>query len=120
MLFRSTAFITYKFKEKQVVDEVSLKLGNWRTKSYPIEIIADNQVIFSGNTPTSLGYVHLKTKPTLTDNITVRLKNNSVESDGFAQITELAEENNLKKDDIKEKGDLRIIEIDILTYQNPK
>ena len=68
----STAFITYKFKEKQVVDEVSLKLGNWRTKSYPIEIIADNQVIFSGNTPTSLGYVHLKTKPTLTDNITVR------------------------------------------------
>lgn len=121
----STAWITYKLKENTRIDEVSLKLTGWRMRSYPLEIFAGNELIWSGDTDRSLGYVHLKVKPVVTDNITIRLKGATVDSDAFGQIVEVAAPvaNELDlfkaKDGDKTGGELRIVEVDFLQYLAP-
>ncbi len=70
------------------VDEVCVKFTGWRMRSYPIEIYAGDQVIWSGETERSLGYVHIPVKPVMTREITLRLKGAASEEDAFGGITE--------------------------------
>ena len=104
---------------------MSLKLTGWRMRSYPLEIFAGNELIWSGDTDRSLGYVHLKVKPVVTDNITIRLKGATVDSDAFGQIVEVAAPvaNELDlfkaKDGDKTGGELRIVETDFLQHLTP-
>ena len=44
-----------------------MKLTGWRLRSYPLEIYAGDELIWSGETEKSLGYIHLNVKPVLTD-----------------------------------------------------
>ncbi|WP_410522700.1 hypothetical protein [Phocaeicola dorei] len=67
-----------------------MKLTGWRLRSYPLEIYAGDELIWSGETEKSLGYIHLNVKPVLTNEITIRLKGASKEGDGFGQIVEVA------------------------------
>ena len=118
----STAWITYKLKDKTAVDEISIKLTGWRMRSYPLEIFAGNELIWSGLTEQSLGYIHLKVKPVVTGNITIRLKGAAFENDAYNQITEMAAPvaNELDlfkaKDGDKTRNELRIVEVDFLEY----
>ena len=119
-------WIRYDFNGPQTVDEMSLKLTGWRRRSYPIEILADNgEVIYSGSTPTSLGYVNLPLAradgtPVVTSSVTLRLAGSSTDSEGFGQITELvqpvANDLDLFKaaDGDKVNNELRVIEADFL------
>ncbi len=113
-----TAWITYTLSRQSVIDEICLKLTGWRMRSYPIEIYADKELIWSGNTEKSLGYVHLDVKPVLTRSVTIRLKGSTSISDAFGQITELAapQELDLYKTPGSEKtgNELRIVEIEFL------
>lgn len=116
----SNAWITYIFDRPQPIDEISLKLAGWRRQSYPIEIVANSEIIWEGKTDRSLGYVHLRVKPTVTDNVTIRLKGAATGSNAFGQITELSEKsaNALDGSESKAKGGrLRIVEADFLTKQ---
>ena len=114
----NTAWITYKLARKAYVDEVCVKLTGWRRRSYPLEIYAGKELIWKGETPKSLGYVHLDVKPVLSDEITISLKGTAQESDAFGQIVEVAaptagELDLLKaKDGDKTKSELRIVEIE--------
>ena len=112
------AWITYVFDRPETISEVSLKLTGWRRQSYPIEILAGNEIVWSGDTERSLGYVHIPVRPTLTERMTIRLKGAAKENDAFGQITELAAEtaNSLDKGD-KKGGRLRIVEADFLCRQ---
>lgn len=118
----ATASITYKLAREAVINEVSLKLTGWRMRSYPIEVLAGDKVVYSGDTPKSLGYVYLPLEPCKTDRITIRLKGNTSDQESFGQITELDpnQELDLYKDPNADKigGMLRIVEIDLLTYEN--
>ena len=113
-----TAWITYKLDRRACVDEVCLKLTGWRMRSYPLEIYAGKELIWSGDTEKSLGYVHLNVKPVLTDEITIRLKGASQESDAFGQIVEVAAPAAGELDLYKAKNgdktnfELRIVEIE--------
>lgn len=84
----------------------------------PLEIYAGDELIWSGETAKSLGYVHLKVKPVLTDEITVRLKGASKEGDAFGQIVEVAAPVANELDLFKAKNgdkanhELRIVEIE--------
>lgn len=49
-----------RLAEKTTIDDICMKLTGWRLRSYPLEIYAGKQLIWSGETPRSLGYVHLK------------------------------------------------------------
>lgn len=114
----NTAWITYRLDRAARVDEVCMKLTGWRMRSYPLEIFAGDELIWSGETEKSLGYVHLKVKPVLTNEITIRLKGASKESDAFGQIIEVAAPvaNELDlfkaKDGDKTNHELRIVEVE--------
>jgi hypothetical protein len=114
----STGWITYKLARRASIDEVCMKLTGWRMRSYPIEIFAGKELIWSGETPKSLGYIHLDVKPVMTDEITIRLKGAAQESDAFGQIVEVAApaagELDLykAKDGDKVKHELRIVEVE--------
>ena len=114
----STGWITYKLARRASIDEVCMKLTGWRMRSYPIEIFAGKELVWSGETPKSLGYIHLDVKPVMTDEVTIRLKGAAQESDAFGQIVEVAApaagELDLykAKDGDKVKHELRIVEVE--------
>ena len=93
-------------------------------RSYPLEVFANDELIWSGNTEKSLGYVHLPVKPVKTDKITIRLKGATQDSDAFGQIVEVAAPTAGELDLYKSKGgsksknELRIIEIEFLEALN--
>ena len=114
----STAWITYQLQRMAQIDEICIKLTGWRQRSYPLEIYAGNELVWSGETERSLGYVHLQVKPIMTRDITVRLKGSNVDKDAFGAIVELVEPVAGELDLFKaENGEqvnfeLRIIEIE--------
>jgi len=117
----STAWITYRLAKKAVVDDICLKLTGWRLRSYPLEIYAGKQLIWSGETQRSLGYIHLKPTTTVkTNEITIRLKGAGKDKDAFGGIVEVAEPAAGELDLFKAKNggdtknELRIVEIEFL------
>ena len=116
----STAWITYHLERKAEIDDICIKLTGWRKRSYPLEIFADDKLVWSGNTEKSLGYIHLSVKPVRTDKITIKLKGEAKESDAFGQIVEVVEPNAGDLDLLRVKGgektnnELRIVEVEFL------
>jgi hypothetical protein len=117
----STAWITYELEEAAAIDEISIKLTGWRQRSYPLQILADDKVVWQGNTDKSLGYVSLYIKnPVKARRYTIRQIGTATDNDAFGQITELAggaaAELDLYKTPGSEKvkGELRIVECDFL------
>ena len=119
----STAWINYQLARKAVVDDICLKLTGWRLRSYPIEVYAGKQLIWSGETERSLGYIHLTpTKRVKTNEITIRLKGAGKDKDAFGGITELAQPVAGELDLFKArnggetKSELRIVEIEFIEH----
>ena len=118
----STAWITYRLKEKAAVDDICLKLTGWRLRSYPLEVYAGKELIWSGETERSLGYIHLTpSRRVVSDEITIRLKGAGKDEDAFGGIVEVAEPAAGELDLFKAqnggdtKNELRIVEIEFLT-----
>ncbi len=119
----SSGWITYTLEKVSKIDEISLKLTGWRSRSYPLEVYAGDKLIWNGNTEKSLGYVYLKlNEPAYTNTVTIRLKGSTTDQDAFGQIVEVAQpvanELDLHKVSGSEnsKAELRIVEIDFLEY----
>ena len=117
----ATAWITYKLDRKAIVDDICLKLTGWRLRSYPLEVYAGRQLIWSGETERSLGYIRLTpTKRVKTDEITIRLKGAGKDKDAFGGIVEVAEPAAGELDLFKAKNggqtksELRIVEVELL------
>ena len=119
----STAWIRYELSEPARVDELVLKLTGWRKREYPLQIFADNTLVWEGKTPVSLGYVHLPLKSvSAASSITIRLKGTASDNDQYGNVKELAEPvaNELDlfkaKDGDKVRSELRIVEADFLQW----
>jgi beta-galactosidase len=84
------AWITYHFDKAEEIDEVCLKLDRWRTTSYPIRLLVDGKLVWSGSTPRSLGYVTLSFEPVRGKSFTVALEGVTSVRDEFGQIVEVA------------------------------
>ena len=117
----STAWMTYKLAKQTVIRDICMKLTGWRLRSYPIEVYAGRQLIWSGETERSLGYVHLKpTKEVKTKEVTLRLKGAGKDKDAFGGIVEVAQPAAGELDLFKArnggetKNELRIVEIEFL------
>lgn len=112
------AWIRYTFSRMAQIDEICLKLTGWRMRSYPLEIFAGDELIWAGDTERSLGYIHLQVKPTMTREITIRLKGAASEQDAFGAVTELVAPAGGELDLFKAKdaaapsSELRIIEVE--------
>ncbi|UKM63858.1 DUF4982 domain-containing protein [Flavobacteriaceae bacterium GSB9] len=118
----STAQIRYTLAKPAIVNQCVAKFTGWRSKSYPIRILADQTVVYKGNTPQSLGYVTLPLKPVLAQQITIELIGAQTENDAFNEIVEVDpnKELDLYKDKTvaDQKGHLRIVEVEFYSTQN--
>jgi len=116
----STGRITYALDKPSIINECVIKLTGWRSKSYPIRILADGKEVFKGNTLQSLGYITLDLIPILAKEITIELTGINSEKDTFNKIIEVdpTKELDLFKDKtaLDAKGQLRIVEIEF--YEN--
>lgn len=81
--------VTFTLAEPSAIEDVCIKLSGWRNNRYPIEVLADTTIVWSGLTPTSLGYVHLEiAHPLKAQTYTVRLANTpSSSADGQLPVT---------------------------------
>lgn len=106
------AWITYRLARRALIDDVCLKLTGWRKKSYPVEILEGDSVVWRGETPKSLGYIHLFIDhPVMSDRITIRLTGTASDQDAFGAIVEVEDQNAGTLDMVDKGGkQLRIIE----------
>lgn len=65
--------IRFKLAEAATLSEITLKLGGWRERQYPLRISVDGQEVWRGLTARSLGYVTLPLKPHRGQNVTLEL-----------------------------------------------
>lgn len=88
---KSNSWITFKLERVGKIDDISLKLSGWRRRSYPLEIYAGKELIWSGQSPKSLGYIHIELeKPVETDTITISMKGAAQDNDAFGELIEVA------------------------------
>jgi beta-galactosidase len=60
----STAWLRLEFDRPTTVNQLVMRLGSWRTKSYPLRVIADDgKVVFDGVAPRTVGYSTLAFGP---------------------------------------------------------
>jgi beta-galactosidase len=107
----SNGWIKYEFARPANVSEVTLKLANWRTRSYPIRITVDDKIAFLGETPRSLGYVTLTFAPVTGRTLKIELTGRPKDIDAFGQIIEVT--GTKDTGDAEEKATLSIVEIEI-------
>lgn len=106
-------WITYRLGEKTTIDEICVKMKNFRATSYPITIYAGDTKIWEGWTAKTLGYVHIPIKDMpATDEITIRTTGSSSTKDAFGAVKELDSKNDEKNDAANQS--LKIIEIEFL------
>lgn len=107
------AWIKYELERDATVNEVELKLSGWRNRSYPIRIFVDDEPVFEGETPKSLGYVSLPVKPTKGRFVTIELIGKESQADAFGDIVEVTGKKELDNAGAGDKGKLRIVEAEI-------
>jgi beta-galactosidase len=72
--------ITYQLARRAPIMEVSLKMGGWRERSYPLVIEVDGKPVFRGPSPTSLGYVTLPLEANSGGDVRIRLEGEAGDS----------------------------------------
>ncbi|MES2465222.1 MAG: discoidin domain-containing protein, partial [Armatimonadota bacterium] len=112
---RAGGWIQYELAEPATVSELTLKLGRWRERSYPIRITIDGKEVFRGNTPQSLGYITIPVTPTRGRNVGIELIGATVNRDAFGGIVELENPANAATTggSATAKGSLSIVEVEI-------
>lgn len=110
----NTAWIEYDLERAATVSEVTMKLNNFRTRSYPIRITVDGKEVFNGSTSKNLGYFTAVCKPTKGKKVRIELTNETVSAAGTGvEVNGKKLDDGVVRDDSKAKGTLSIIEIEI-------
>ena len=84
-----TAWIKYDLVKTAKINQVVLKLVGWRTQSYPLKISVDDKVVYTGNSPRSLGYVTINFAPTSGKTVKIELTGDASNRDAFGNIVEI-------------------------------
>lgn len=108
----STAWITYELEEEAEINEVVMKLSNWRRQEYPVKILIDGKEAFNGATPRTLGYCTLSFEPVAGKTLTVQLTGTGINQDAFGGVVEVTGKVDQAEND-SDKGLLSIIEMEI-------
>ncbi|MFD2162157.1 sugar-binding domain-containing protein [Paradesertivirga mongoliensis] len=114
----STAWIKYTLEKEATVNEVTLKMNNFASRTYPIKILVDDKEVFKGTTYRSQGYCTLQLKPASGKTVTIQLFNPNSGKDESSISVELGGK---KLDDGVARNDggareiLSIIEAEIYT-----
>ncbi|MFD2162158.1 glycoside hydrolase family 2 protein [Paradesertivirga mongoliensis] len=110
------AWIKYTLAEDAVVNELALKLNNFRSRSYPIRILVDGKEVFNGLTPMSLGYCTIPVSPMKGKTVTVQLSGTGINesSSGYGvEVSGKRLDDGVARDDRGTRGTLSIIEAEV-------
>ncbi len=111
----ANSWIEYELKNAAVIEKMHLKLNNFRTKSYPIQVFVDNKLVWKGNTEKSLGYCTLHFPPTKGKFVKIALMQESnVEANDNKEVNGKRLDDGVARNDANAKGKLSIIEIEIV------
>jgi len=110
-----TAWIEYQLEKISDIDEIDLKLNNFRSRSYPIQVFVDDRLVYDGDTKTTLGYCTLSFPSTRGRRIKIQLKGSSyvAAENKHAEVGGKKLDDGVARNDAHAKGTLSIIEIDI-------
>jgi beta-galactosidase len=111
----STAWIEYELERAATVNEITLKLNNFRSRAYPLVITVDGQEVFSGTTRPTLGYYTIACKPRKGKKVRIQLAQVSKDEGGntMVEVSGKKLDDGVARDDSKAKGTLSIIEAEI-------
>ncbi|MBV7529857.1 sugar-binding domain-containing protein [Chitinophaga sp. sic0106] len=110
-----TAWIEYELEREGTIHEITLKLNNFKSRSYPLRITVDGKEVFNGKTPLTLGYCTLSCTPAKGKKVRIQLAAISKEQNGtqMVEVTGKKLDDGVARDDSKAKGALSIIEAEI-------
>jgi len=109
--------ITYTLARAAELREIDLKLAGWRENSYPLRVFVDDEEVYQGATPKSLGYVTLALKPKKGSRVRIVLEG-AVDQAGAIKLTEVANQANVDTGSkATPKGALSIVEAEF--YERP-
>ena len=110
-----TAWIEYELEREATVSEVTLKLNNFRSRTYPLRITVDDKEVFAGTTQRSLGYVTLTCKPQKGKKVRIQLATVTKDAAGnqMVEVSGKKLDDGVARDDSKARGTLSIIEAEI-------
>lgn len=118
----STAWIRYELERPDVINEIDLKLNNFRRRSYPLIILVDGKVVFNGPTTPGLGYFTASFQPTTGRFVTIKLGNGATINKGVdigLEVTGKKLDDGIMRDGAMVKGTLSIIEVEIYKTVSP-
>jgi hypothetical protein len=96
------------------VSEITLKLNNFRTRTYPLIITVDGKEVFNGSTQTTLGYYTIKCKPQTGKKVRIQLSGASRnKTNAEVEVSGKKLDDGVARDDMNAKGRLSIIEAEI-------
>lgn len=116
----STAWIEYTLAKESTVDEVTIKLNNFRSRAYPLLITVDGKEAFNGSTQPTLGYYTIQLKPQSGKKVRIQLNGAAATNGGNNEVEVGGKklDDGVARDDSKAKGTLSIIEAEL--YQKLK
>ncbi len=108
-----SAWVTYTLCEETRIDDLCLKMKDFRSTTYPIAVYADGVKVWEGWTPKSLSYIHipLKNAPAAR-HYTIRMVGESTTKDAFGAVKEMDASNDETK--VSGRRALKIIEVEFL------
>jgi hypothetical protein len=112
----STAWIEYTLERPATVNEITLKLNNFRSRVYPLIITVDGKEVFNGSTETTLGYYTIKCRPQTGSKVRIQLKDASLGKANDTMVVEVSGkklDDGVARDDASAKGTLSILEAEI-------
>lgn len=112
----STGWIKYELDNVYPISEIDLKLNNFRSKVYPLIVMVDNKVVYSGPSKTGLGYFNISFKPVIGKSVTIKLSTIEVIQKGVdigLEVTGKRLDDGVERDDRNTTGTISIIEADI-------
>jgi hypothetical protein len=83
-----SAWVQFEFDRPTQVSELLMRLGSWRTTSYPLRVFADDKEVFDGIAPATIGYTTLPLPATACRTIRVQLAG-APRGGGNAQLIEV-------------------------------
>lgn len=111
----NTAWIEYTLAKADHIDEIDLKLNNFRTRTYPLQVFVDDSLVYEGVTERTLGYFTLKLPRSYGSRVKIQLKDTSstLKETQHAEMGGQKLDDGVTRNDANATGRLSIIEIDI-------
>jgi hypothetical protein len=111
----ATAWIEYTLDHAATVNEITVKLNNFRSRAYPLRITVDGKEAYNGFTKTSLGYYTIKCLPQKGTRLRIQLTGGTrvQEASNEVEVNGKKLDDGVSRDDAQAKGTLSILEVEV-------